>query len=552
MPIIKQTCKISGQKFSITEEDQKFYEKMGVPLPSLCPSERLRRRLSWRNEVNLYKNKCSLTGKDIISIYSHDKPYKIYDHTEWYGDKWNALSYGRDFNFSRPFFEQFKELWDEVPKLNLIVLGDNENSDYTHDNYRLKNCYLVFDGEQGYDCYYGETFAIIKNCMDFFQLRESEFCYECINCTKCYNVKFSRFCNNCSDSAFLIDCQGCRNCFACANLQQKQYYIGNKPYSKEEYEKTINSYNLKSYQIVEKLKKEAEEAFKKFPKKAFRGIMNENSSGDNLLECKDSFECYDSMGLRDCKFCTNVMMAATDCHDVDIWGDHLTRAYDCECVGAGGENIIASYYAALGGSNIFHSAFCFKNTHNVFGCVGLIQKQYCIFNKQYTREQYEELLPKIIKHMGNGFGEFFPTNMSAFGYNETVAQDYFPMSKEEALSRGYKWKDPDPKEYKPQTYEIPDNIDNVIDEILDEILVCTRCGKNYKIMPAELNFYRQSNLPVPRKCFHCRHSDRKALRNPRHLWNRNCQKCGAKIFTTYSPDRTEIVFCENCYLKTIQ
>lgn len=552
MTNIAKICKISGKSFMVTEEDQKFYEKMGVPLPSLCFDERLRRRLSWRNEVNLYKNKCSLTGKDIISIYSPDKPYKIYDHTEWYGDKWDALSYGRDFNFSRSFFEQFKELWDEVPKLNLILLGDNENSDYTHDNYRLKNCYLVFDGEQGYDCYYGETFAIIKNCMEFLQLRESEFCYECINCTKCYNMKFSRFCNNCSDSAFLIDCQGCRNCFACANLQEKQYYIGNKKYSREEYEKFIAQYDFGSYKVIEKLKKEAEEAFKKFPKKEFRGIMNENVSGDNLIECKDSFECYDSMGLRDCKFCTNVMMAAVDCYDVDIWGDHLTRAYDCECVGAGGENIIASYYAALGGSNIFHSAFCFKNTHNVFGCVGLIQKQYCIFNKQYSKEEYERLLPKIIKHMGSQYGEFFPTNMSAFGYNETVAQDYFPMSKEEALSRGYKWKDPDPKEYKSQTYEIPDNIDDVIDEILNEILECTVCGKNYKIMPAELQFYRQYSLPIPRKCFHCRHKDRKSLRNPRNLYDRNCQKCSAAIKTTYFKSRHEIVYCEKCYLESIQ
>lgn len=103
---------------------------------------------------------------------------------QWYGDKWDALSYGRQFDFNRTFFDQFGDLFLEVPKIGLIVLGDNDNSEYTNDNYKLKNCYLVFDGEQGLDCLYGETFAIIKSCIDFFYLTESEFCYECVNCAK--------------------------------------------------------------------------------------------------------------------------------------------------------------------------------------------------------------------------------------------------------------------------------------------------------------------------------------------------------------------------------
>ena len=201
-------------------------------------------------------------------------------------------------------------------------------------------------------------------------------------------------------------------------------------------------------------------------------MMNENVTGDNILESKDSFDSYDCMGLRDCRFCTNVIMAANDCYDVDIWGDKLNRAYDCECVGAGSENVIGCYYTWVGASNIFNSAFCGKNAHNLIGCVGLMHKEHCILNKQYTKEEYEKLAPKIIEHMKKTeeWGQFFPAEMSAFGYNETVAQDYFPMKKEEVLERGYKWKDPDPKEYQPQKYEIPDNIDDAPDEIENEIL----------------------------------------------------------------------------------
>ena len=36
-----------------------------------------------------------------------------------------------------------------------------------------------------------------------------------------------------------------------------------------------------------------------------------------------------------------------------------------------------------------------------FGCVGFKHKQYCILNKQYTKEEYEKLVQKIIKQMND-------------------------------------------------------------------------------------------------------------------------------------------------------
>ncbi|HRI36255.1 MAG TPA: hypothetical protein PK765_04235 [bacterium] len=75
-------------------------------------------------------------------------------------------------------------------------------------------------------------------------------------------------------------------------------------------------------------------------------------------------------------------------------------------------------------------------TKDCFACVGLRNKQYCILNKQYTKEEYEALVPKIIDHMRSTgeWGEFFPSRLGLFGYNESVGNDYFPLSKEEALN----------------------------------------------------------------------------------------------------------------------
>jgi CxxC-x17-CxxC domain-containing protein len=58
-------------------------------------------------------------------------------------------------------------------------------------------------------------------------------------------------------------------------------------------------------------------------------------------------------------------------------------------------------------------------------------------------------------------------------------------------------------------------------------------------------------IPIPHNCFDCRHKARMALRNPRRLWSRTCAKCGTAISTSYSPDRPEIVYCEECYLKEV-
>ena len=83
--------------------------------------------------------------------------------------------------------------------------------------------------------------------------------------------------------------------------------------------------------------------------------------------------------------------------------------------------------------HVWYSMNCYDSSY-LFGCDGLRNKQYCIFNKQYTKEEYEVLVTKIIGHMQQTGerGEFFPSSMSSFGYNETVANEYYPINKEES------------------------------------------------------------------------------------------------------------------------
>jgi hypothetical protein len=154
-PIVEwETCKVSGQPFPIYQSDLDFYEKISptfngkkypIPTPTLCPEERQRKRLTFRNERTLYKSISALSGKPLISLYSPDKPYKVYAQDEWRNDSRDAMDYGKDYDFSQHFLENFRNLFLEVPRVCLNNQYTTlENAEYNNNAQYLKDCYLTF------------------------------------------------------------------------------------------------------------------------------------------------------------------------------------------------------------------------------------------------------------------------------------------------------------------------------------------------------------------------------------------------------------------------
>ena len=212
--------------------------------------------------------------------------------------------------------------------------------------------------------------------------------------------------------------------------------------------------------------------------------------------------------------------------------------------------------------NVQYAHHC-HTSHDLFGCASLRNAEYCILNKQYSKEEFEKLRAQIIQDMNNNpytdsrgvkykFGEFYPTELSYFGYNETIAQEQFPMTREEVFKNNWKWQDSFQLTKGKETIKsesIPEVIDDVKDQITKEILQCIDCERNYKITEAELTLYRRMQVPIPHRCFYCRLSTRLKKRNSYKLWHRKCMKpeCTNEFETSYAPDRPEIVYCETCY-----
>jgi len=579
-----KTCQNCKQKFVIESEDFNFYEKIQVPPPTFCPECRMVRRMCWRNERYLYKNKCGLCERSIITIYSPDKPHKIYCSDCFHGDKWDPMAFGVDIDFSRPFLEQFKELQLKVPRLYAFVF-QNFNSEYTNGSAFNKNCYLIFVSDHNEDCSYCYSTFHSKNSLDCLNSNECELCYNCISCNKCYKVLFSEDCSDSQDLIFCKDCVNCHDCMGSVNLRNQQYYIFNIKYSKEEYLNKIKEFKLNTIGGLNILRKNSTNLWLKYPTKYIHGLRNTNVIGDYVISSKNSEFIFDSELIEDSKF-LNIGNKAKSCYDGYVAVDGPELSY--EIVSAIATSNVKSGYCVWHDFNVTYSDTC-ENSNNLFGCVGLRKKQYCILNKQYSKEQYEELLPKIIQHMKNipyhdlekriySYGEYFPPDLSPFAYNETVAQEYFPLTKEQALEQGYKWKDREPRNYSIdiKTEDLPDNIKDVDESIINKVIECAHhaqnehpanceasCTEAFKIISDELQFYRRMNLPLPRLCPNCRHYERLKQRNPLKLWHRTCMcnkenhhnhnagKCEIEFETSYAPDRPEIVYCEKCYQQEV-
>lgn len=544
---MKKICKISGAEFKISEKDLAYYKKIGVSEPTLCSEERVRRRMAIRNERNLYKRKSDFSGISLISMYHPDSPFPIYSKEEWLSDKWDPMKYGQEINFGHSFFEQFHELQKVVPRANLAVFANTENADFCNYVGDAKNCYLCFGSIFIEDCMYGNPYYS-KNCVDCFLVRKSELCYECIDSEELYHCIYLQDCYQCNDCFFGFDLKSCRNCIGCVGLRKKQYYIFNKQYSKEDYEKFSQSFDFCDKEKVDMVQKKLKELKLNFPHLAAVILNSENVTGNYIFNSKNCFNCFQISDNEDCSY--NIQTTTSkDCYDMNYTEENEL----CYEYLGNYRNYKAIFSAICYGSREVYYCDYVTNCKNCFGCVALKNKEYCIFNKQYTETGYKELLPRLIKLMQDHdeWGEFFPIKYSPFAYNESVAYDYFPLNKEEALGRGYRWRDDNKAEFKNSEFVPPKKIEDAKDSICAEILVCEVSGRNYKIMPAELKFYRQMKLPIPRRHFIERHKARLAKRLPYKIFERKCSLCGDEIKTSYSLEREEQIYCENCYLKNV-
>lgn len=549
-----RNCKNCSANFQIESEDFVFYEKMRVPAPGLCPECRFRRRAAFRNEFSLYNRKCDLCGQGIISMYNPRAPYVVYCVNCWYSDKWDPFSFGRNYNSERPFFEQFGDLVRAVPKIALYksVVLRSVNSPYENFSGGNKDCYLIANsGPDNENCAYSRGLIKSHDVFDSYYVDASDMVYEGVGVHKSAGVAWGQNVTESIDSKFLINCTGLQNCFGCVNLRYKSYHFLNEPMAKDAYQKRVNEISG-SYQAINKFRREFEEFSLRLPRRANGNLKSADVSGDYIFESKNCHESFELSYCENLKYAFSVKLAKDG---YDILGHGRDSELTLETVASGR---CARMLAMWGSENCQNNEYCFfvRKSENCFGCDGVANARYTILNKRYSEEEYQKIRAYIAEELTQKgeYGLFFPPSLALFVYNETIGQDNLPLSKEEAFAQGFRWEDHLQMTTGKGTLkseEILDHIKDAPDSIVNEVLACVSCSRNYKIIPAELEFYRKMLIPVPRQCFFCRHRARIQRRGPMKIFERACDRCKKSIKTTYAPERPEIVYCEHCYRQEV-
>jgi len=584
----QKKCKQCAKEFEVTDFDLNFFKKISptfdppasagpealraggktfeVPAPTLCYECRLQRRLMRRNERALYKRKCDHCQKDVVSVFAENSGIKVHCNKCWWSDKWNPLDYGIEYDEDKPFFEQFNELYKKVPQLGLMndEGTGSENCEYCQDFAYGKNCYFMTGCWRSENSMYCHESDRSKYVVDSDLTIDSEICYECMSSSNLYNCFYVNMSDASRDCILSYDLKGCSNCIECYGLRNKSYFIKNQQSTKEEFEKR-KAEILKTRASIEKARVEFDEWCKNKPRRFANMVNCENCTGNVMRNCKNSY-AYSTYNAVDCRYFNNGD-SPISCLDVFQSGKPQ-MSYE----GVTPDECYLALFTVWCWKcrNVLYSENC-HNSDDLFGCTALKHGKYCILNKQYTKEEYEQLVAKIITNMQRDgeWGEFFPISISPFGYNEAMARDFFPLSKEDALKLGAKWQDTDYSSFNGTFYEPKETIEEYIGneeeqkKLLAGAIKCRVTSKPFRIIPQELAFYMEHKLPIPTICFDQRFENRLARRYKLKLYAGKCMneapsfagttdgKCPNTFTTIYGPQDKEIVYCADCYEKSM-
>ena len=272
--------------------------------------------------------------------------------------------------------------------------------------------------------------------------------------------------------------------------------------------------NLDTSEGITNALKLSKDFWMSYPRRATIGNgLNVNVTGDFVYESKNVKNGYLISEAEDSRYVQMLAMGTTkNCYDYTNWGNNVENLYECLTVG---EGAYGNKFCVQCWPNAMNNEYCLYAVQNkdCFGCVNLKRKQYCILNKEYTKEEYLELKEHIIEDMKRNpyvdkdsriwaYGEQIPLEASPFAYNETMAQYYFPITKEEAIKNKMSWYDI-PESYHETTMksdELPDSVLDINNDILKEIIECSNCHKGYKFDALELMLHKKIQVPLPANC----------------------------------------------------
>jgi len=549
---VQKVCTVTGQPFEVSPRELALREKLEIGgEPDLHPVFRFMKLGAFWQHWNLHKRTCDKTGKEIIAVYPQNCVYPI-----WHKDEWikHADPPGSDFDSSQEVFPQLWEFFQKSPIAHNI--GTNcDNCEYCDDWWFSRNCYLCHSGYNDEDLRYCYRVIDLKNCEYCVFSFKSELSCDLINSHNCFQCRFMFNCWHCRDSNFCYDCRNCTNCFLCSNLRKKEYCIRNKQYSKEEYEQMMSEFDLSLQNNYSRAKEEFDKLLHAESwHRALEIEECENATGNYLKNCKNCENCY---FIHDMDNCVNIWRGAEYVKDSL---DSVSPAFKCELL----------YNSSLPQNQCYKQTCCADVTESqwmeycthctqcryCFGCCGLVGKEYYIFNKPYSKEDYKTMRDKIVGHMRKTgeWSQFFPGHFAANNYDESLAGFYWPLTDEQANKYGFRTsqKSSQKSEGLASASEIPNDTKNFSEADLSKVYWDETLNRPFQIQKADLSLADSLKAPPPNTYYMTR------IKNNFRYISFNgetrattCNKCSNTTPTCWPVEYDGRILCEECYLKEV-
>lgn len=499
------TCATTGRRFQVEEDEQAVLEMVArshplidkpLPPPALAPMEFFRTITSWGNLLNIFRARSAVSGAVQLSRYDPSLGIKVCTPDEFWSDRIDNTEFGRPYDFSRPFFDQFSDLIHDVYFMPLNA-SNCEGSDYVNGANGAKNSFLCFGIFNSEDCIYSYMVRDSSDCVDCIEITGSQFCYDCHTMENCYGCRHCRICTDSADCLFCEDCIGCKNCIFCYGLRRAEFCIANQPVTRAEYDSFVSELKLDSRAGVEAAEKRFAEELRSAGYRTNTLLKAEDSSGKFLSNVKNVKHSYYVHDARDCGY----ILLSNNCSN--FWRGFAEKGELGYQAGVyAGAYCTYNSYMIVGGSYNLYSLILYNSCHHCFGSIGLKKNSYCILNKQYTEREYFELVPRIIEHMRSTgeWGKYLPPRLAPYYYEHAFCNDWLePIEVAEATRRGYR------TGYQPEAAStggepassIPDSILECKPEIIDRTFICPDSGKPFKFQKKELQFYQRHQIPLP-------------------------------------------------------
>ena len=550
--------RITGEDWELTEEEIKWYRKFNVPPATLSPVTRLKMLLGFATGISIWWNKDCKTNEPILSFMHPDIPIPCMNDKDWWV---SDFSHDQAIDFDLPFFDQMRTLIQKTPYCASRDDGSNKNS-VAVDMLNTEDSYMVFGGNQCRRLTYSALLFDTEDSIDTTNIWLSRNCYASNRIKRCFECKSCIECFDCMNSAFLFDCRNCENCFGGVNLRNRKFVFFGEQLKEEEYKKRVAEFDLSCSSVFEELRSRFHKMITEdavWPEAFWSGA--EDSQGEYLeksvrvkhgywlMRCADSFWCWVNDDLKNSAFCA-----------WDGWGGN---AYNCN-----GLVYVDNMKFCDQCWNSSSLEYCY-NCHNCefcFGCVGLQRKKYCVYNKQYTEEEYWQLVDELkCKMLDRGeYGEYFPADLSPMGMQFSIGAEFLGYSDQELERYGALKLDP-----KKGNVLAPHKVDATNAIAVDQIPDClsdvdakqlvgkpiydAELGRPYSVLPREFEFYKKQGLPFPREHFLTRLRNLLRTSNTPLTELSKCHECSKEITVHKNqmfPKRK--IYCRECYLKYLE